>query len=57
MCPHERVYRGSGVTMNNCHMVINTRFTVEPPWENQLCTWAGCPLSECVIGGGGLLIL
>ena len=57
MCPHERVYRGSGVTMNNCHMVINTRFTVEPPWENQLCTWAGCPLSECGIGGGGLLIL
>ena len=51
MCPQERVCRGSGITINNCHMVVNTHFTVEPLWGNQLCAWAGCPLSECVIKG------
>ena len=41
MCPQERVCRGSGITINNCHMVVNTHFTVEPLWGNQLCAWAG----------------
>lgn len=39
--------------MNNYHMVMSTHFAAQPLGENQLRTWAGCPLSEHAIQGAG----